>query len=75
MLPWVIVSWLWLSLEAGLCEEFLFRACLQSRLTAWLQSPAGAIVLTSILFGLSGRKSANRGSVRADGNISGPLRG
>ncbi len=46
-------SWMWLSLEAGLCEEFLFRVCLQSRLAAWLQSPAGAIVLTSILFGLA----------------------
>ena len=50
---WVLASWIWLSLEAGLCEEFLFRACLQSRLTAWLQSPAGAIFLTSILFGLA----------------------
>ena len=53
VLPWVFASWVWLSLEAGLCEEFLFRTCLQSRLTAWLQSPAGAIVLTSILFGLA----------------------
>ena len=53
VLPWVFASWLWLSLEAGLCEEFLFRACLQSRLTSWLQSPAGAIVLTSVLFGLA----------------------
>ena len=52
-LPWIFASWVWLSLEAGLCEEFLFRACLQSRLTAWLQSPAGAIFLTSILFGLA----------------------
>lgn len=50
---WIFASWLWLSLEAGLCEEFLFRACLQSRLSAWLQSPAGAIFLTSILFGLA----------------------
>jgi membrane protease YdiL (CAAX protease family) len=50
---WVLGSWAWLSVEAGLCEEFLFRACLQSRLTAWLQSPAAAIAVTSILFGLS----------------------
>lgn len=50
---WVIASWAWLSVEAGLCEEFLFRACIQSRLSAWLQSPAAAIVLTSILFGLA----------------------
>ncbi|HKC02478.1 MAG TPA: CPBP family intramembrane glutamic endopeptidase [Sphingomicrobium sp.] len=49
---WVIGSWAWYSVEAGLCEEFLFRACLQSRLTAWLKSPTAAIVVTSILFGL-----------------------
>jgi membrane protease YdiL (CAAX protease family) len=50
---WVGVSWLWLSLEAGLCEEFLFRACLQSRLAAWLKSPVAGITLTSVLFGLA----------------------
>jgi len=50
---WVLASWVWFSLEAGLCEEFFFRACLQSRLSAWLQSPTAAIVVTSILFGLS----------------------
>ncbi|MGH6783541.1 MAG: lysostaphin resistance A-like protein, partial [Sphingomicrobium sp.] len=52
-LLWVLASWTWMSVEAGLCEEFLFRACLQSRLTAWLRSPATAIVVTSILFGLA----------------------
>ena len=52
-LLWVLASWAWMSVEAGLSEEFLFRACLQSRLTAWLQSPATAIVVTSILFGLA----------------------
>jgi membrane protease YdiL (CAAX protease family) len=52
-LLWVLLSWAWMSVEAGLCEEFLFRACLQSRLTAWLQSPATAIVVTSVLFGLA----------------------
>ena len=50
---WVAVSWAWYSIEAGLCEEFRFRAGLQSRLTAWLSSPATAIVVTSILFGLA----------------------
>ena len=50
---WVLVSWTWLSIEAGLCEEFLFRACLQSRLTAWMRSPVAGIVVTSILFGLA----------------------
>jgi len=51
-IAWVFGSWAWLSLEAGFCEEFLFRACLQSRLTAWLRSPTTAIVVTSLLFGL-----------------------
>lgn len=50
---WVLASWAWMSVEAGLCEEFLFRAGLQSRLTAWLASPATAMVVTSILFSLS----------------------
>lgn len=49
---WVLGSWAWMSIEAGLCEEFLFRACLQSRLTAWMKSPVAAIVATSLLFGL-----------------------
>jgi membrane protease YdiL (CAAX protease family) len=51
-LAWVLGSWAWMSVEAGLCEEFFFRACLQSRLTAWLKSPVMAIAVTSILFGL-----------------------
>jgi membrane protease YdiL (CAAX protease family) len=50
---WVVGSWAWISLEAGLCEEFFFRACLQSRLAAWLKSPAAAIAVTAILFSLS----------------------
>jgi membrane protease YdiL (CAAX protease family) len=50
---WVLAAWAWMSVEAGLCEEFLFRACLQSRLTAWLRSPTAAIVATSLLFALS----------------------
>ena len=50
---WVLASWAWLSVEAGLCEEFLFRACLQSRLAAWMKSPVAAIAVTSVLFGLA----------------------
>jgi CAAX protease family protein len=52
-LLWVLASWAWMSIEAGLCEEFMFRACIQSRLTAWFRSPAAAIAVTSVLFGLS----------------------
>ena len=52
-LAWVLASWAWMSLEAGLCEEFLFRACIQSRLAAWFKSPSAAIAVTSVLFALS----------------------
>jgi len=38
---------------AGLNEEFLFRAVLQSRLAAVLRSPAGAIPIASVLFALA----------------------
>jgi membrane protease YdiL (CAAX protease family) len=43
----------WLLIEAGLVEEFFFRALLQSRLSAWLQSEVGGVVLASLLFGLA----------------------
>jgi uncharacterized protein len=46
-------AFVWNALEAGLCEEFLFRAALQSRFAAWLKSNAAAIVATSLLFGLA----------------------
>jgi uncharacterized protein len=46
-------AWGWVLIEAGLCEEFLFRAGLQSRLSAWFKSPVAAIVITSILFALT----------------------
>jgi membrane protease YdiL (CAAX protease family) len=49
---WVALAWVWMSLEAGLCEEYLFRAVLQSRLSAWLASPIVAIAITSVTFAL-----------------------
>jgi uncharacterized protein len=50
---WVLGAWLWISLEAGLCEEFLFRALLQTRVDAWLKSPVAAILLVSVVFALA----------------------
>lgn len=47
------LAYAWLLIEVGLVEEFFFRALLQSRLSAWLRSEAGGIVLTSLLFGLA----------------------
>ena len=47
------VSYLWITLEAGLCEEFLFRAVLQTRIAAVLRSPMAAVPIASILFALA----------------------
>jgi membrane protease YdiL (CAAX protease family) len=46
-------AFIWLALEAGLCEEFLFRAVLQTRLAAALKSEAGAVVTGALLFALA----------------------
>lgn len=43
----------WLAVEAGLCEEFLFRAVLQTRLAAVMKSEAGAAAIAAVLFGLA----------------------
>lgn len=43
----------WMTLEAGLTEEFLFRLLLQARLAAWLRSETAAIAGMSLLFGLA----------------------
>ncbi|HEX3914033.1 MAG TPA: CPBP family intramembrane glutamic endopeptidase [Steroidobacteraceae bacterium] len=43
----------WMAVEAGLCEEFLFRAVLQTRLAAVLKTQAGAVVTGALLFALA----------------------
>ncbi len=43
----------WLAIEAGLVEEFFFRALLQSRLSAWFRSEITGVVLMALLFGLA----------------------
>lgn len=43
----------WLAIEAGLVEEFFFRALLQSRLAAWFRSEVTGVVLMALLFGLA----------------------
>ena len=43
----------WLAIEAGLVEEFFFRALLQSRLSAWFQSEITGIALMAMIFGLA----------------------
>ena len=40
-------------IEAGLIEEFFFRAVLQSRLAALIKSEWGAILMGGLIFGLA----------------------
>jgi uncharacterized protein len=42
----------WLAVEAGLCEEFLFRAVLQTRLAAVMKTEIGAAAIAALLFAL-----------------------
>jgi uncharacterized protein len=43
----------WLAVEAGLCEEFLFRAVLQTRLAAVMKTEIGAAAIAALLFALA----------------------
>jgi membrane protease YdiL (CAAX protease family) len=43
----------WLFIEAGLVEEFFFRALLQTRLAAWFRSEMTGVALMALLFGLA----------------------
>jgi membrane protease YdiL (CAAX protease family) len=43
----------WMTIEAGLCEEVLFRAVLQDRLSAWFGSNVPAVLWGALLFGLA----------------------
>jgi len=43
----------WMTLEAGLAEEFLFRVLLQTRLEAWLRNRTAAILAMAVVFGLA----------------------
>jgi membrane protease YdiL (CAAX protease family) len=47
------LCFVWLAIEAGLVEEFFFRALLQSRLSGWFQSEITGIVLMAMIFGLA----------------------
>lgn len=43
----------WMSLEAGVVEEFFFRWFLQGRLAAWAGSEVSGIFLSALVFGLA----------------------
>jgi uncharacterized protein len=67
-------SFVWIALEAGLCEEFLFRAVLQTRLAAALGSEAGAVVTGALLFALAHVPGLYlRGHPGVDGYSSDPM--
>lgn len=52
-LAWAVpVSFVWVTVEAGLNEEFLFRGVLQTRLSAWFRSAWAGVFVTSLVFGL-----------------------
>lgn len=48
-----VLCWVWMSIEAGLVEEFFFRWYLQSRLAAWTGSQVSAVLLGALVFGLA----------------------
>lgn len=53
-LLWALAAgFIWMALKAGLCEEFLYRAVLQTRLAAVLKLEAGAVVLGALIFSLA----------------------
>lgn len=54
VLAWAApAAFVWIALEAGLAEEFLFRAVLQTRLAAVLRCETGAVVLGALVFALA----------------------
>lgn len=63
----------WMTLEAGLTEEFLFRVLLQTRLEAWLRNRTAAILGMAVLFGLAHAPGyVLRGGHAAEGMATAP---
>jgi len=75
VLAWVApASFIWIAIEAGLCEEFLYRAVLQTRLAAALRSEVGAIVIGALIFALAHAPGLYlRGDAEVDGWSTDPL--
>lgn len=47
------LCFLWLFIEVGLVEEFLYRAIIQSRLTSYFKSAWAGILISGLIFALS----------------------
>jgi membrane protease YdiL (CAAX protease family) len=45
-----ILTWIVLSITAGICEEFVFRGYLQRQFSALTRSPVGGIILSACIF-------------------------
>jgi membrane protease YdiL (CAAX protease family) len=75
LLAWAApASLVWIALEAGVNEEFLYRAVLQTRLAALLKSPAAGVGVTALLFGLAHAPGLYlRGGPGVDGWSNDPL--
>ena len=72
---WAVpLGFIWITLEAGACEEFLFRGVLQTRLTAWFNSAWAGVIVTSLIFGLAHAPGLfMRGGPGVDGWSTDPL--
>lgn len=46
-----ITLWVFLSLSAGICEEFTVRGYLQKQLNGWLKNATAAVAIQGIIFG------------------------
>jgi membrane protease YdiL (CAAX protease family) len=72
---WAVpLGFIWITLEAGTCEEFLFRGVLQTRLTSWFNSAWAGVIVTSLIFGLAHAPGLfMRGGPGVDGWSTDPL--
>lgn len=68
----VPLCFLYLCVDTGLTEEYLFRVVLQTRLSAWLKSETAGVVVMALLFGLAHAPGYYlRGAFAADGMSTG----
>jgi uncharacterized protein len=74
-LAWTVpAAFVWMAVEAGLCEEFLFRAVLQTRLAAVLKTEAGAALIGALIFAVAHAPGLYlRGKPGVDGFSTDPL--
>lgn len=68
----VPLCFVYLCIDTGVTEEYLFRVVLQTRLSAWLRSETAGVVVMALLFGLAHAPGYYlRGAFAADGMSTG----